>query len=183
MLVACSADSTTEEMASLDVTASNMTVAEVTAASLEGTWNMYSMTSIGEGNDVDFNKDGNYTYDLLSETYCFDAMFFTFKPDGTVATEQARLFFNSTGQFTCQTTGNYSATYNVLGNELSVTFSVDGNQYTETKTVSQYTENGEEFLKVTLTKEETSSAVYVANDPGTTVASGIQQIDMIYKKV
>ena len=179
-LVACSADSINEEMSTLDATAANMTVAEVTVSSLEGTWNMYSMTS---SDSVDFDQNDVYTYNLLEETDCFDPMYFDFGTDGTVATKQARLFFNSTGAFTCQDTGDYSATYDVLGNELSVTFTVDGMQYTETKTVSQYTENGEEFLKVTLTKQETNSAVYVANDPGTTVASEIQQIDMVYKKI
>ena len=181
MLIACSADNVDEEMTTLNATTSTVEMQELTMNDLLGTWKMNSMTS---SDAVDFDQNGVYTYDLLEETECFDPMYFIFNEDGSVATEQARLYFNSvTGAFTCSTTGDYTATYQISGDELTVTFLVDGVQYTETKTISRYSENGAEFLKVTLTKQETNSAVYVANDPGTTVASGIQQIDMIYKKV
>lgn len=184
LFVACSADSVNDEGISLNATTTTVETQDLTMNDLLGTWHMYSMTSIGEGNDVDFNSDGIYTYDLLEETDCFDSMYFIFQDDGDVLTEQARLFFDgTTGEFTCATTGNYAATYQISGNELTVTFFVNGSQYTETKTVSRYSENGKEYLKVTLTEAETDSAVYVSNDPGTTVASDIKQIDMLYERV
>ncbi|MDX1472357.1 MAG: lipocalin family protein, partial [Flavobacteriaceae bacterium] len=184
LLVACSKESMNKEMKIQDVNAYTVEIQNLTVDDFVGRWNMYSMTSIGEGNSVDFDQDGNFTYDLLEETDCFDPMYFLFDKEGNVTTEQARLFFNgTTGKFSCQTTGNYVATYQISGNYLTVTFTVDGVQYTETKTVSRYSENGIDYLKVTLTEAETNSAVYVANDPGNTVASDIKQIDMIYQKV
>lgn len=184
LLVACSKESVNEEMKIQNINASAVDIQNLTADDLVGRWNMYSMTSIGEGNNVDFDQDGNFTYDLLEETDCFDPMYFSFDNEGNVTTEQARLFFNgATGKFSCHTTGNYVATYQISGNELTVTFTVDGMQYTETKTVSRFSENGIEYLKVTLTEAETDSAVYVSNDPGNTVASDIKQIDIVYEKV
>lgn len=154
---------------------------------LVGTWSMYSMTSVAFEDQsavpVDFDQNGQSTFDLLEETDCFDPMFFVFYENGEVKTRQARLFFNATtGAFTCQTTGDYTATYTVSGNTLTVNFTVSGSPYTETRTISRYSENGTEFLMVTLTKEETNAAVYVAKDPGTTVASEIKKIEMVYIK-
>lgn len=181
LMVACSAESADEELTGLNASTSTVLVQDLSMDDLVGTWNMYSMTS---SDSVDFDQNGVYTYDLLEETECFDPMFFIFDNAGNIATEQARLYFSSTtGEFSCQTTGNYTATYQISGNELTVTFTVSGIQYTETKTISRYSENGEEFLQVTLTKQETDSAVYVSDDPGNTVASDIQQIDMVYLKV
>ena len=132
---------------------------------------------------VDFDQNGQYTFDLLEETDCFDSMYFVFYENGVVETRQARLYFNaSTGGFSCQTTGDYNATYSVSGNILTVNFTVSGSQYTETRTISRYSENGIEFLKVTLTREETNAAVYVTKDPGNTVASELRKIEMVYIK-
>ena len=179
-LIGCTADSITDEMITLNATASTVEVQDLTVNDLVGRWNMYTMTS---SDSVDFDSNEVYTYDLLEETDCFDPMFFVFDVEGNVDTEQARLFFDGvTGEFTCFTTGNYSATYTISGNELTVNFQVDGIGYTETKTVSRYSDNGEEFLQVTLTKAETDAAVYIADDPGNTVASDIQKIEMVYIK-
>lgn len=184
MLIACSTESVDEQMDSLNATGTSEDqplADDISGNELVGTWNMFSMTS--EFTTVDFDQDGNRTTDLLLETDCFDPMYFIFGAEGDVNTYQSRLFFSATsGEFTCQTTGSYNATYQVNGNELSVTFTVDGYQYTETKTISRYYENGNEFLKVTLTKGETNSAVYVADDPGNTVASDLQEIEMVYLK-
>ena len=181
MLVACSADSINDEGLALNATTTTSTTQEITMNDLVGKWNMHSMTSLET--TVDFDQDGNRTNDLLLETDCFDPMYFDFKSSGEVTTYQSRLYFSEvTGAFSCQTTGNYAATYSISGDQLTVTFTVDNQTYTETKSISRYSENGSEFLKVTLTKAETSSAVYVAKDPGNTVASNIQQIDIIYKK-
>ena len=179
--ISCSTEEMASSDTSLNAVGTTLEVNEITAADLEGQWNMYAMTS---NIAVDFDDtDTIKSTDILSETTCFDPMFFTFKSDGNVVTDQARLFFDATsGMFSCQTTGNYTAQYDVLENQLTVTFTVDGNQYTETKTITRYSENGNEFLEVTLTESETDGAVYVANDPGTTVASDIQEINMTYIK-
>lgn len=186
LFFACSTEEMSSDVQELNLSGTaSVEEANILAADLVGTWNMYSMSSMET--TVDFDQDGSRTNDLLEETDCFDPMYFVFKENGAVDTEQARLFFNSsTGMFSCQTTGDYSATYKVLngdsGSELEITFTIKGTQYTETKSIGLYTENDVEFLKVTLTKEETNAAVYVASDPGDTVASEIQKIEMIYKK-
>lgn len=186
LFIACSTDEMSSDTQELNLSGTaSVQEADIMAADLVGTWNMYSMSSMET--TVDFDQDGNRTNDLLEETDCFDPMYFIFKDNGVVDTKQSRLFFSSsTGMFSCQTTGDYSATYNVLngdsGSELEITFTIDGTQYVETKSISLYTENEVEYLKVTLTKEETNAAVYVAPDPGDTVASEIQKIEMIYEK-
>lgn len=183
ILYACSGDSLREvENLSLNATSTTAAAAEdIAPADLIGSWVMYSMTSIGT--TVDFDQNGVRTNDLLAETDCFDPMYFVFKETGEVDTRQSRLYFNAqTGAFTCLTTGDYTGTYAVSGNILTVNFTVNGSEYSENKTISRYNENGSEFLLVTLTKGETDAAVYIADDPGNTVASEIQKIEIVYKK-
>lgn len=165
----------------LNAATTTIQAGDYTMTDLVGLWTMYSMSSLET--TVDFDQDGIRTNDLLEETDCFDFMYFHFKETGAVDTRQSRLYFSSTtGKFSCQTTGDYSAIYSVNADQLTVTFTVNGEQYTETKTIALFTEGGSEYLKVTLTKEETNSAVYVADDPGNTVASEIQKIEMVYIK-
>lgn len=156
--------------------------APILASDLVGTWNMYSMSSMET--TVDFDQDGKPTNDLLEETDCFDPMYFVFRENGAVDTYQSRLVFSSTtGMFSCQTSGDYAANYEVVnGNELKITFTIDDQQYVEMKSITRYAENNIEFLKVSLAKAETNAAVYVAPDPGNTVVSEIQLIEMIYEK-
>lgn len=182
LVIACSAEEMSNDQQELNLSGTaNMQEAQILASDLVGTWIMYSMTSDVA---VDFDQNGNFTFDLLEETDCFDPMYFVFKENGDVDTFQSRLFFSSTtGMFSCQTTGNYTATYEILeGNELLVNFRVKEQNYTDKKSISRYTENNVEFLKVSLSKAETNAAVYVEPDPGNTVASEIQLIEMTYIK-
>ena len=182
LISSCSKETYSEtDDVSLNVTTSTASSQDILSADLIGTWNMYSMSSMETS--VDFDLNGQYTNDLLEETDCFDSMYFIFKNDGIVDTRQSRLYFDSvSGDFSCQTTGDYTASYTVSGDVLTVTFTIDGIEYVENKTISLFSENGNEFLKVTLTKEETNSAVYVAPDPGNTVASEIEVIEAVYIK-
>ncbi|WP_029038259.1 lipocalin family protein [Salinimicrobium xinjiangense] len=190
LLFSCSTDEMSSDSQDLNLSGTATVQEEqILVSDLVGTWNIYSMTSVpleegGEATAVDFDQNGSFTYDLLEETDCFDAMYFTFEDTGNVQTTQSRLFFSATtGMFSCQTTKDYTATYSVEeGNILTINFKVNDVDYTETRSISRYTDNGNEFLKVTLTKEETDAAVYVSPDPGNTVASEIQKIEMIYIK-
>lgn len=180
-LSACSSEEVSSDMTGLNAATTTVAAEDYSVTDLVGLWTMYSMSSMET--TVDFDEDGVFTNDLLQETDCFDAIYFDFKETGVVDTRQSRLYFSTaTGMFSCQTSGDYNATYTVSGNELTVTFNINGQQYVEKKTISIYTENGSEFLKVTLTKQETNSAVYVADDPGNTVASNIQKIEIVYLK-
>ncbi len=189
LFTACSKDNLNSDVQELNLTGTATTQeVQILASDLVGTWNMYSMTSVAfqdqSAVQVDFDQNGQYTFDLLEETECFDPMYFIFNANSGVDTHQSRLFFSeATGMFSCQTTGDYSATYEIVdGNELTITFSIDGQQYVETRTISLFSKDNAEFLKVTLTKSETNAAVYVAPDPGNTVASEIQKIEMVYIK-
>lgn len=165
----------------LDASGTLVQTANITPAQLTGRWEMFTMTS---NDSVDFDKNGAFTYDLLEETNCFDAMYFEFDSVSNVFTQQSRLYFDAaSGKFSCATTGDYAANYGINGNELTVTFKIGEQEFTETKTISLYSDgSGNEFLKVTLTKAETNAAVYVADDPGNTVASEITLIETVYKK-
>ncbi|WP_424493050.1 lipocalin family protein [Salinimicrobium sp. GXAS 041] len=187
LLAACSAEGVNEEMSALNASSATMSSQDLSINDLVGEWKIVSMTSVAYEEHpavaVDFNKDGNFTFDLMEESTCFNIMSFDFRSNGTVYTNQARLFFdNTTGKFECQGTGLYTAGYEISGNDLSVTFTADGIEYTQVKTIYRYSEDGAEYLTVTLTEQETDSAVYVNNDPGNTVASDIKKIEMVYKK-
>lgn len=178
-LSSCSSEPAEDELMVLNATGTEqVSSADISSGDLTGTWRIYSMSADVA---VDFDKDGAGSQDILSETGCFSNMYFTFNQDGSVQTTQARLYFDTSGNFTCNEK-NYSATYEVTNNQLKVFFSVDGVSYSEVKDISLSGNGIDEFLHVSLTKAETSAAVYVAPDPGNTVASEIQKIDFVYIK-
>lgn len=152
--------------------------ATIERSSLVGRWELESMDSDVA---VNLNFDESSSTDILSETRCFDNMFYTFQANGDVTTGQAKLDFGpEDDEFKCNY-GEYSASYDVNDqNELEVTFEYNGSTLTETKSISLYEEGTEEFMKVTLSEMEASAYV---DDPGTTVASEIEEIIMVYKKV
>lgn len=153
---------------------SNLT-AEITTADLIGRWEIYSM--IGD-QEVNFNGDEVSSTDMLSETNCFDMMYYEFDANGNVNTGQAKLWFDNEGDFTCYE-GKYDATYSVSGDTLIVDFLLNGSPLTEEKKISLTADETGEYLHVTLSDWE--AATYV-NDPGTTNASHLGLIEMIYKK-
>jgi len=180
ILVACSSENVDEQMNSLDATGTSVNeqlAADVTTEELLGTWELASMTS--EGVPVNFDGDSIESIDILSETSCFDNMYFTFKSGGVVETTQARLYFDETGDFTCSEK-NYAAAYGVTGNVLEVTFSVKGMGYTENRVISIDSDGTNDFLKMSLTGAETDAAVYVEDGRENTVAADIVKINFVY---
>ena len=180
LFFSCSADaSLVEETTALNSTTTLTTAADISSADLVGTWKIESMTSdVG----VDFNQDQNFDTNILLESACFDNMYFTFEEDGDVHTTQARLFFDAEGNFICSEK-DYSATYEVVNqDELKINFVVNGVSYSEVKTISLTSDGAREYLNISLTSSETDAAVYVSDDPGTTVASDINRIDFRYIK-
>lgn len=149
--------------------------ADITATDLEGRWEMYSMTS---DTVVDLNFDGTYGKEILLETTCFKNMFFTFEQD-SVITGQAKLDFGENGDIFKCGFGTYSATYKIDGEELLITFTLDGVQITRSKTIALTSDATGEYLHISL--EDTEAAQYV-DDPGNTVASDVQKIETVYKK-
>ncbi|WP_168191352.1 MULTISPECIES: lipocalin family protein [Antarcticibacterium] len=153
---------------------SNLT-ADISSADLLGKWELIGM----EGDrEVDFNGDGIGSIDMLSETSCFNIMYYEFFDNGVVETGQARLWFDSSGNFTCLS-GEYAATYSISQDILRVDFNLNGSPMTEEKQIALTSDATGDYLHVTLSDLE--AAAYV-NDPGTTNASHLSLIKMVYKK-
>ncbi len=174
LFTACTADDLSADGTDLN-SESRVEITDIAAGDLIGKWDMYSMTADVA---VDFNADGISSEDLLEETQCFDPMYFSFDENGNITTNQANLYFEEDGSFTCKSK-EYMAEYEVSVNQLVVTFTMDGHVITDTKTVTLFREDGEEYLHVSLEKYETQAYV---NDPGTTVASEIERLDLVFRK-
>ncbi len=173
VLNSCSVeDANNKEAVDLKMTQSNATY---TTNDLVGKWNIYRMTSDVE---IDFDGDSNSSLEILTETACFNPMFYLFDELGEITTGQAKLSFLENGQFNCSY-GEYSATYKINGDQLSVTFLYNGNEKTETKIITLTTSGEDRFMHVTLLELETTAYV---TDPGTTTASDINKIEMVYIK-
>ena len=173
----CSADANLPEQTNaLNSSTTLATSTEITAVDLVGTWKIQTMVSDVA---VDFNQDGDFNTNILTESDCFNNMYFTFEANGNVLTTQARLYFDVQGNFSCSEK-SYTATYEVNQNELKVNFVVNGVSYTEVKSISMTSDGTNDYLNVSLTSFETDSAVYVTEDDGDNVASKIEKIDFSY---
>lgn len=174
-VTACSTETAVDEMDSLNATASVFEGQDIKPAQLIGTWNILTMESDVA---VDLNSDGVESTAILSESTCFDSMYFEFSANGTVGTQQARLSFPN-GEMVCDGDGFYTAEYTVSGNTLTVNAEIDGQPVTFTKTVGLSSDANGEYLHVALEDFEVDQFV---SDPGNTVVSDIQRIEITYKR-
>lgn len=175
LFVGCSTDALTEENSSLNATATVFEGQDIQQNQLVGTWMIESMTS---NIAVDLDADGSSSVDLLAETTCFDGMYFDFNAEGVVETEQGRISVLE-DRVECDGRGVYNATYEVSGNTLTVTAEMNGQVVTLTKTIGLSSDASGEYLHVALEDYEVDQIV---SDPGTTVASDIERIEIVYKK-
>ncbi len=173
MLISCGGEDL-DDFGEPEFKSSNLT-AEITTADLIGRWEIHSM--VGD-QEVNFNGDDVSSTDMLSETDCFDIMYYDFQENGKVSTAQAKLWFDNEGNFKCYD-GEYDATYRVSGDTLTVDFQLNGSPMTEKKQISLTSDETGDYMHVTLSDWE--AATYV-NDPGTTNASHLSLIKMTYKK-
>lgn len=171
----CSTETANEEMSSLNSTANVFEGQDIQQTQLIGTWKIESMIS---DIPVDLNSDGTASVDILEETTCFDNLYFNFNDQGGIAAHQARLNFVD-GEMQCNSEGDYTATYTVSGNELSVSFQSGDNMVTFTKTIGMSNDTTGEYLHVAIEDYEVDELI---QDPGNTSVSNIQRIEMIYKK-
>ena len=171
----CSTETINEENSSLNATATVFEGQDIQQNQLVGTWNIFSMTSDVA---VDLNNDGSSSTNLLAETTCFDPMYFDFNAEGVVETEQGRISVLE-DKVECDGIGNYTASYGVEGNTLSVTADFDGQTVTLTKTIGLSSDAGGDYLHVAIEEYEVDQLV---DDPGNTVASDIKRIEVVYKK-
>lgn len=173
--IGCSTETINEETSSLNATATVFEGQDIQQNQLVGTWKIVSMTS---NVAVDLNADGSNSADLLDETTCFDPMYFSFDAQGTVETEQGRISVLE-DRVECDGVGTYTATYEVSGNALAVTADFDGQPVTFTKTIGLSSDASGEYLHVALEDHEVDQVI---SDPGNTVASDIERIEVVYKK-
>lgn len=176
VFLACSTDDIMEDSPFLNAQGSIAEGEAIAAEDLAGTWVMHSMTS---DIAVDLNFDEKSSTDILAETDCFNESFFTFTQDGVITTGQAKLDFDAdNNEFVCGY-GEYQAAYELDRNELMVEFEVNGSKIIQSKTIALSSDASGEYLHVSLEDYETAEFV---NDPGTTAASDIERIEIVYKK-
>ncbi|MFD0976998.1 lipocalin family protein [Salinimicrobium gaetbulicola] len=175
LLVSCSSESVNDEMTSLNSTTNVFEKQDIRQNDLVGTWKIKAMNSDVA---VDLDADGTSNTNILEETTCFDNLFFNFNAEGGVLAHQARLNFVD-GEMQCDGEGDYAATYEVAGNELSVSFQSGETTLTFTKTIGLSTVDGAMYLHVAIEDYEVEELV---KDPGNTSVSSINRIEMIYKK-
>lgn len=173
--VGCSSEAVNDEINTLNSTVNVFEKQDIRQTDLVGTWKIESMISDVA---VDLNSDGTSGTEILDETTCFDNLFYSFNEEGGILAHQARLNFVD-GEMQCDGEGTYAATYEVTGNELSVTFQSGESTLTFTKTIGLSTANGATYMHVAIEDYEVAELV---NDPGNTSVSSINRIEMIYKK-
>lgn len=181
IFLGCSAEAVDEQqMNSLNAVGTTATepVADITSGDLEGRWELSSMTS---DVSLDLNGDNEKQTNIMAETSCFHSMYFVFDTNNNVETNQARLYFDQTGNFTCSEKV-YLASYEVSGDILAITFSVKGSTYTENRKIAIENDGKNDFLKMSLTGAETDAAVYVEDGRENTVAKEIGKIDFLFIK-
>ena len=155
---------------------------ELTSANLEvyqtqdlvGLWELVSMESDAA---IDLNGDKNFNTDILSETSCFVDMAYDFKANGTVATSQAKLHFNTSGITSCEK-GEYSSTYTLENDVLKVSFE-DKNGFTVSPGKRIKLTDNKHLLHITLSRAEASA--YIKSDTGNSTGV-INEITTIYRK-
>lgn len=176
MFFACSTEEVMENLSSLNSQGEAWEMQPVAAGDLTGTWVMHSMTS---DIAVDLNFDENRSNDVLAETDCFDGSYFTFDEKGGFRTGQAKLDFGAdSNKFECAY-GEYDALFEVDGNELAIKIQINDTVVSQSKTIALSSNDSGDYLHLSLEDYEVSEFI---NDPGTTVASGVERIEIVYKK-
>ncbi|HEX8268541.1 MAG TPA: lipocalin family protein [Flavobacterium sp.] len=96
---------------------------------------IYTLTEFSVSNPQDLNGDGVASTDMLSETVCLDDAFLQLYADNTFTAsgEGIDISLDSEGnpQISCMDDGNYSGTYEVSGNTVTMSYTSDGEVYTD----------------------------------------------------
>lgn len=166
----------------LDDTANSSFSDPVVTANIEytelvGKWNLFEMRT---DTPVNLNKDEVESFNLLSETSCFNEMSVTFYEDMTFSSVNARMDFSagdSNNDFACMGTGRGpdTGTWEISGDFLTLTVIIDGQHFTNTK---QLKFDGSTFL---FDISEFESQQYVT-DPGGTAISDVTIVYLGYKR-
>lgn len=149
--------------------------ATIQPRSLYGNWELSVMrTDVG----IDLNGDGTANTNLLLETDCYSNMRIQFFEDGTFFTENAQMDFAAgagDNTFECLDGRQDKGNWEIKRDLLILNIKIDGEIYTDAKVIKL---TGNRFT-FEVTKAE--SNMYV-NDPGNTMVSGIQILEVEYTR-
>lgn len=94
----------------------------------------YFMTAFNSSIPTDLNQDGTSSTNQLSETSCFDGSFIILNSDNTFMANSKGVDINVQGTSStieCYEDEDVSGTWNLVGNQLSLTFIEQNTSYTE----------------------------------------------------
>ncbi len=118
------------------------------SSSVTGT---YYMTAFNSSIPTDLNEDGSASTNQMNETNCFNGSFITLNSNNTFVANSKGIDINTTGATSiieCFDEGNFTGTWALSGNQLSITYLDGGVEYTDVATLSGNTivstvQNGE----------------------------------------
>ena len=118
------------------------------SSSVTGT---YYMTAFNSSIPTDLNEDGSASTNQMNETNCFNGSFITLNSNNTFVANSKGIDINTNGATStieCFDEGNFTGTWALSGNQLSITYLDGGVEYTDVATLSGNTivsnfQNGE----------------------------------------
>ncbi|MDP5001973.1 MAG: lipocalin family protein [Flavobacterium sp.] len=118
------------------------------SSSITGT---YYMTAFNSSIPTDLNGDGSASTNQMNETNCFNGSFITLNSNNTFVADSKGIDINTNGTTStieCFDEGNFTGTWALSGNQLSITYLDGGVEYTDVATLSGNTivstvQNGE----------------------------------------
>jgi lipocalin-like protein len=130
----------------------------------------YRMTAFNTSVPTDLNGDSSPSTNQMSETSCFNNSMLTLNSNNTFSADSRGVEISGAGTLTCYTDPVISGTWVVAGNQLAVTYTDGGEQYTDFFTVSGNT------LKATTNDGEVVASI------GGTFEYVPSNIEIIYTK-
>lgn len=118
------------------------------SSSVTGT---YYMTAFNSSIPTDLNGDGSASTNQMDETNCFNGSFITLNANNTFVANSKGIDIDASGATSiieCFDEGNFTGTWSLSGNQLSITYIDGGVEYTDVATLSGNTivssvQNGE----------------------------------------
>src|SRR5690606_14981988 len=104
---------------------------------------MYVMTAFTVSEPQDLNNDGTASPDIMDETECFENSFVQINSDNTFTASGEGMEINLDENFeaavACSDEGSYSGTWTMSGNNITMQYTMDGEEVSETFKVTDST--------------------------------------------
>lgn len=117
----------------------NVSFEDTTTPPPAGIAGTYLLTAFNSSVPTDINNDGVSSTNQLNETTCFDNMLLTLNANNTftASSKGIEIVFNGTiDEVSCFTDPNFTGTWSLSGNTLSLTYLDEGVSYTDDYTVN-----------------------------------------------